>query len=268
MTLLAPLAKELMAAYADRRLIAPPSARDATFDLNAAYAVEAEIAQARRADGHRTVGWKVGSSNPDRWAELELDTVTWAHLYDDTVRYADWNDATLSIASMLAPKIEPEIVFRLAQPPASGDAVAVLEATEWIALGFEIIDSVYPDWKARPADFVASRGVHAALVVGEPLYIEPDTIVKLAGELADFSVRVLKNNEMVAEGVGATVLKSPALCVGELAAAMARRGGETLQAGDVICTGSLTTAMPIAPSETWIASLSGIPPSALTLRIK
>jgi 2-oxo-3-hexenedioate decarboxylase len=49
---------------------------------------------------------------------------------------------------------------------------------------------------------------------------------------------------------------------------MKRRGGETLQAGDVICTGSLTNAMPIAPGETWIASLNGIPPSALTLRVR
>ena len=49
---------------------------------------------------------------------------------------------------------------------------------------------------------------------------------------------------------------------------MTLRGGETLQAGDVITTGSLTTAMPIAAGQTWIASLNGIPPSALTLRIK
>jgi 2-oxo-3-hexenedioate decarboxylase len=262
------LAAELMAAYADRRLIAPPSARDAAFDLTAAYAIESEIAQARRDGGQLTVGWKIGNSNPDGWAALKLDTVTWAHLYDDTVRYADWNDATLSLASMIAPKIEPEIVFKLAKPPASGDALAVLDATEWVALGFEIIDCVFPGWKARPVDFIAARGVHAALVVGEPVYIEPDNAAKLAGELADFTVRVLRNNALVAEGAGTSVFKSPALCVGELAAAMKRRGGETLQAGDVITTGSLTTAMPIAPGETWIASLSGIPPSALTLRTK
>ncbi|MBZ5558567.1 MAG: fumarylacetoacetate hydrolase family protein [Acidobacteriia bacterium] len=263
-----PIAEELQAAYAGRRLITPPSVRPGGLDLATAYRIEHEIAQSRRAAGHAIVGWKVGNSNPDRWAALKLDTVTWAHMYDDTVRYADWNDATLSIAPMLSPKIEPEIVFKLARPPASGDAAAVLEATEWIALGFEIIDCVFPEWKATPLDFIASRGVHAALVVGEPVYIEPDEIAKFAGELADFTVRLLRNNELVAEGAGTSVFKSPALCVGELAAAMTRRGGETLQAGDVITTGSLTTAMPIAAGQTWIASLNGIPPSALTLRIK
>jgi 2-oxo-3-hexenedioate decarboxylase len=262
------LAEELMAAFASRQIIQPPSARDAGFDLTAAYAVGAEVAQLRRAAGHQTVGWKVAYANPATRAALKLETVAWAPMYDDTVRYADWNDATLSIASMLAPKIEPEIVFKLARVPASSDPIAVLEATEWIALGFEIIDCVFPDWKVQPVDFVASLGLHAALIVGEPVYIEPEDVTKRAAELADFTVRVLRNNELVGEGAGASVFESPARCVGELAEAMRRRGGETLQAGDVISTGSLTKSMPIAPGDTWIASLSGIPPSALTLHIK
>jgi 2-oxo-3-hexenedioate decarboxylase len=256
-----------MAAAANGLIIQPPSARDAGFDLTSAYAIAAEIAEARRALGREAVGWKIGYVNEAMWPELKIETVAWAHMYDDTVHYADWNDAKLSIASMFSPKIEPEIVFKLAHAPASSDAVAVLEATEWIALGFEIIDCVFPDWKAQPADFVAARGLHAALVVGEPIYIEPGNTAKLVTELAECTVRLLRNNELVAEGAGKNVLKSPALCVGRLAEAMKRRGAETLQAGDLITTGSLTTSLPIAAGDTWIASLSGIPPSALTLRV-
>lgn len=262
------LAQQITDAYANREILPAPSSRDGGLDLDAAYAVEAEIAQARRAGGHQTVGWKVGYANKAVWRALKLETLVWAHMYDDTVRYADWNDARISIASMCSPKIEPEIVFKLARPPASGDPVAVLEATEWIALGFEIIDCVFPDWKFQPADFVASRGLHAALVVGEPVYIEAGNIATLAAGLADFTVRVLRNNELVGEGAGKNALKSPALCVGELAEAMTRRGGETLQAGDLISTGTLTTSLPMAAGDTWIASLSGIPPSALTLHVE
>ena len=59
---------------------------------------------------------------------------------------------------MFSPKIEPEIVFKLKQPLAAGrlDAAAALDAVEWLALGFEIIDCVFPDWKFTPADFVAA----------------------------------------------------------------------------------------------------------------
>ena len=261
------LAQEITDAYAKREIIAAPSTRDAGFDLDTAYAVEAEVAHARRASGHQTVGWKVGYANKAMWRALKLETLVWSHMYDDTVRYADWNDAKLSIASMFSPKIEPEIVFKLAKTPASSDPVAVLEAAEWYALGFEIIDCVFPDWKFQPVDFVASRGLHAALVIGEPVYVEPEDIAQLVTDMAAFTVRLLKNNEMVEEGEAKNALKSPALCVGELGEALKRRGGQTLQAGDVISTGTLTTSLPMRAGDTWIASLSGIPPSSLTLRV-
>jgi 2-keto-4-pentenoate hydratase len=261
------LADELTGAYAGKRAIDPPSLRYPGFDMTAGYAVEAEVAKAKSAAGHQAVGWKVGYVDRSTWSALGLESLVWAHMYDDTVRYADWNEAKLAAAGMVCPRIEPEIVFKLAQPPASADPAAVLEATEWIALGFEIVDCVFPDWKYQPADFVASRGLHAALIVGEPVYVEPEQIARLVTELSEFTVRVLKNDELVAEGAGANVFKSPALCVGELTEAMKRRGGATLQAGDVITTGGLAGSLPIATGETWIASLSGLSPSALTLRI-
>jgi 2-oxo-3-hexenedioate decarboxylase len=261
------LADELTGAYASRAIVATPSSREGGIDLDTAYAVEAEIAKARRAGGHQTIGWKVGYADQAMWRPLKLDTLVWAHLYDDTVCYADWNDAKLAIGSMIAPKIEPLIVFKLATTPASSDPAAVLEATEWYALGFEIVDCVFPDWKFQPADFVAARGLHTALVVGEPVYVEPEDIAQLVTDMAEFTVRLLRNNELVEEGAAKNVLNSPVLCVGELAEALKRRGSETLQAGDVISTGTLTTSLPMAVGDTWIASLSGIPPSSLTLRI-
>ena len=261
------LAQEITEAYAKREIISTPSSRDGGLDLDTAYAVEGAIAQGRRSSGLQTAGWKVGYANRATWPALNLETLVWAHIYDDTVRYADWNDAKLSIASMLSPKIEPELVFKLARTPASTDPIAVLEATEWYALGFEITDCVFPGRTFQPADFVAARGLHAALVIGEPVYVEPEDIAQLVTDMAAFTVRLLRNNEMVEEGAATNALESPVLCVAELGEALKRRGGETLQAGDVISTGTLTTSLPIAAGEVWIASLSGIPPSSLTLRV-
>ena len=263
----AALAQELTDAYASKTIVPALSSREGGIDLDTAYAVDTEHARVRRAAGHQTFGWKVGYANKAMWRALKLETLVWSRMYDDTVRYADWNDANLSIASMLSPKIEPEIVFKLSKPPASSDPIAVLEAIEWYALGFEIIDCVFPDWKFQPADFVASRGLHAALVVGEPVYVEPDDIAKLEVDMAAFTLRLLRNNELVEEGAAKNALKSPVLCVAELGEALKRRGGETLQAGDIISTGTLTSSLPMTVGDVWIASLSGIPPSSLTLRI-
>ena len=138
------LASELTAAYAERRTLSTPPSRDG-LDLATAYAVERELVRMRRAAGHQTAGVKVGYANKAMWRALKLETLVWAHLYDDTVRYANANTATLSLAQTISPKIEPEIVFKLKAPLGAGitDAAATLDAVEWLALGFEIIDCPY-----------------------------------------------------------------------------------------------------------------------------
>jgi len=45
------------------------------------------------------------------WRALKLQTLVWSHMYDDTVQYAEGGAATLSRAKMVAPRIEPEVVF-------------------------------------------------------------------------------------------------------------------------------------------------------------
>jgi 2-oxo-3-hexenedioate decarboxylase len=264
------VAEELIAAYRNRRAIEPPSTRDAGFDLDAAYNVEAELVRARKASGHTPVGRKVGFANKALWRVLKLKTLVWAHMYDDTVHYAQDGTATLSIARMHAPKIEPEIVFRLKKPvdgdPA--DPAAVLDAVEWVALGFEIIDCVFPGWKFQPPDFVASFGLHAALVVAEPAPVWPEGIANLAGQLAAFTVALSKDDQLVEEGSGRNSLRSPALCLGELATAIAqRRGDERLASGELISSGTLTESRPITSGETWSVRASGLDVASLTLHV-
>lgn len=251
-----------MEAYASGQIIPiPPSSRAPGLDLATAYAVEAELARLRRADGHTTVGRKVGFANKAMWRVLKLDTLVWAHMYDDTVRFADANGAAFSLAGMCSPKIEPEIVFKMKDPVSGGnvDPAAVLREVEWLALGFEIIDCVFPDWKFQPADFVAAFGLHVALIVGEPRPVVAEHIPTLVDQLPRFKVRLLKNGRLVQEGSGKNSLRSPALCLGELVASITRQPtAEPLAAGELISSGTLTESQPIAASETWTASVDGL----------
>lgn len=262
------LADELQQARQARRSdVTPPSARGA-FDLDAAYGVERELSRRRRAEGHAVVGRKVGYANKAVWRALKLETLVWAGMYDDTVRHAPQNEAVLSVAPLVAPKIEPEIVVRLkaSLPPGLAEPGAVLDAVEWIALGFEIIDCVYQDWKFQPADFVASYGLHAALIVGAPMAVDAASAPTLAEALASFKVQLLRNGEPAEQGGGRNSLRSPALCVAELATAISRRAGaEPLAAGELISTGTLTESRLIAPGEVWSATLEGLSLPALTL---
>lgn len=264
------LASELLAAYSNGEMIsAPPSARDANFDMAAAYAVEAELVRLRRASGRITVGRKVGFANRAMWRVLKMETLVWAHMYDDTVRYSTDNTATLSLARRCAPKIEPEIVVKLKQPvEGNTDPAAILGGVEWLALGFEIIDCLFPEWQFQPVDFVAAFGFHAALVVGQPRLVQPEMIPILAEQLPKFKLRLLKDGQLVEEGSGRNSLRSPALCLGELTAAIRRQpGAQPLSAGELVSSGTLTTPTLISAGEEWRADLDGLDLPGLTLRL-
>jgi len=266
----AALAREIRDAYTRRQPIAiPPSARDGGLDLTSAYAVESEIVRLRLADGRTTTGLKVGFANKAVWRALKLETLVWAHMYDDTVHRAAGNAATLPIGRMFAPKIEPEIVFTLKRPlAATAEPAAALEAVESIALGFEIIDCLFPDWKFQPADFVASKGLHAALIVGDALAVHSGNIPALVEQLAVFTVKLMKNGQVVAEGGGRNVLRSPASCLAELASAHAKASASgPLPAGALISSGTLTESTPIQPGTTWTAPVEGIDLSTLKLTL-
>ena len=255
------LAMDIMNAYANRTLTPSPSSRDAAFDMADAYTVEGELVRLRRQAGRTTTGLKVGYANKAMWRALKLETLVWAHMYDDTVVSAAGGKGSLSIARMTAPKIEPEIVFKVKEPIAGSDPAAILGGVEWLALGFEIIDCVFPEWQFQPVDFVAAYGLHAALVVGEPHRVTPETIAALAEQLPKFKLALSRNGDVVEEGSGKNSLRSPALCLGELARVA------TLAPGDLVSSGTLTTPTLIAAGEEWKAALDGLDLQDLTLRV-
>ena len=89
-----------------------------------------------------------------------------------------------------------------------------------------------------------------------------------ATQLAEFKLKLFKNDTFIEEGGGRNVMSNPALCVGELAAAIARTpGAEPLGAGELVSTGALTTPMLIAPGETWRAEAVGLDVAPLVMKL-
>jgi 2-keto-4-pentenoate hydratase len=264
------LARELQSAQETGGMIAvSPSGRPG-FDLNRAYEVEATLKRFREAAGHKAVGLKVGYANKAVWRVLKLETLVWAHMYEDTVHYSDGNSGEVSIAHPRSLKVEPEIVFGLKQSlkVEGSDAHAALEASDWLALGFEIIDCPFPDWKFQPSDFVACYGLHTALVVGERLQVRPELIAKLVEELPRFKARVSKSGEFVEEGSGKNSLKSPALCLAELGAAVAKRfPDQPLSSGEIVSSGTLTAGHLTTRGDLWTFEVEGLSLHSLTLRL-
>jgi 2-oxo-3-hexenedioate decarboxylase len=190
------------------------------------------------------------------WRALKLETLVWASMYDDTIHDGA---SSLAIDNFMSPRLEPEIVFKLKRPLAGEvDAAAALAAVEWMAAGYEIIDCPFPGWQFQPVDLVAAYGLHRALVIGGHRGVDPSMIESLAS----FKLRLFRNGDFVEEGGGRNSLRSPALCLAELARAS---GG--LQAGELISSGTLTDAQPMASGDRWHAEIDGLPLPALDLSV-
>jgi 2-keto-4-pentenoate hydratase len=254
------IAKELLKAKNEgAKLDSLTTSRYSDLDVTTAYAVEREIVKLRQAEGHQFVGRKIGLANWNTLKNLGLDTVPWASMYDDTVLYAQDNYIEFSLSKMIAPKLEPEIVMKLKKPLTSGrnNPVEVLQAVEWIALCYEVVDNPYPEWKLTPADFVATFGFHAALLIGMPRHIEEEDLAKLAEQLENCELTL--SGEAGYNGGGKNVLGSPTLSLGELASALpSQAGATTLASGELISTGTLLPPPFIAAGQTWRAELKNL----------
>lgn len=263
------IAWELLDALDNGKTIASIVERNPGFDWDQGYAVAAEILKLRRARGERTVGRKIGFTNRNIWAEYGATAPIWAHVYDRTLVYAAGNRATVPLNGSARPRLEPEIAFRLkaALPTGLDDPMRILEAVEWLAPSFEIVDCHFADWKFKPADSAADFSLHWRLIVGTPHEIRDADRPALATQLRDCRVTLSKDGLVADHGFGANALGHPAVAMAHLAAVLARQPQfEPLAPGEVITTGTLTAAMPIRPGEVWSSSYEGLPRvSGLTL---
>jgi 2-oxo-3-hexenedioate decarboxylase len=261
----ADLADELIAACDAGRTLAPPSQRFAGFDLTAAYDVLARINARRLADGWGWAGRKLGYTNRSLWARYQVEAPFWAPIWARTVHRL----SVLSLAGLVQPRIEPEVVFRLRAPvPSDYDPGRVLASVEWIAPAFELVQSPYPDWQLRAPDAVAAYGLHGALIVGDPVPLTGRDPLEVAQLLETFTATLLRDSRAVDTGTGANVLDSPLRALVELARLTASRADfPPLGAGELITTGTITRAFPVAAGETWRAEYGALGLAPLTLRL-
>ena len=259
------LAEELLTARADSQQLTPPSERDSGFGVDEAYSVGAEVRRALEEQGYRTIGRKLGFTNTAIWERLGLSELIWAPIYDQTVVLGgDANPLRHALGGAMEPRIEVEVVVKLGAVPGAGATVEEVAAgLNWLAIGFEIVDSYYADWQFQCSDAVAAFGLHRALLVGKP---RPAAEVEgLAERLSTFEVRLLREGEPAADGGGESVLGNPLRAVPLLVDILARQGEPALSPGDIVTTGTLTPALSVAPGESWQVEVSGLPLPGSTL---
>ena len=253
------IAAEAFAALGAGRQIAPFSDRAANFGLADAYRVTAAVRARREARGERPIGRKIGFTNRTIWAEAGVYAPMWGYVYDRTVHDLASAGADFSLDALAEPRIEPEIVFGLAAAPAPGmDVHALLGCVEWVAHGFEIVQSIFPGWKFAAADTIAAYGLHGALLIG-PRH-SAAARAALGARSRHVRDRPPRNGAPIDHGRAANVLDGPLFALRHLVALLAADPvNPPLAAGEIVTTGTLTRAFPVAAGETWTTQLSGLP---------
>ena len=259
---------ELLIDCQDRARTLPPITKsDPSFDVERAYEVLALINARREAQGWRSVGRKIGFTNRTIWERYGVYQPMWAPVWATSLHFAASGRAKLPLAGFVQPRIEPEVVFKLAaSPPSTDDTGKLLQAVEWIAPGFEIVHSIFPDWKFSAPDCTAASGLHGALVVGAPMAVTARNRAALAERLPVFELSLARDAVPVDRGVGSNVLGSPLNALAHLVHVLAGQPQfAPLGLGEVVTTGTITDAWPVSAGETWTSDYGTLGLEGLTL---
>lgn len=236
--------------------------------LPEAYERALSVRQLRLRRGEQSRGYKVGFTNRTIWPRYGVYAPMWGTVWNTTLSFCD-GEGELSLAGTCQPRIEPECVFGLqATPPARPSLDDLLACVEWIAPGFEIVQSHMPDWKFSAADTVADSGLHARLLVGRKVGAQslPREAAGFDAQLASARITLLRGEQRMDEGTGANVLDGPLHALAHFVGALRDCPGATdLQPGDVVTTGTWTDAWPVQRGERWRADFEA-PLSSLSVR--
>lgn len=262
------LSRELVSLLGTGQQVRPFSQRDPRFDLATAYRVVARVAELRRAAGQTPIGRKIGFTNRSIWGELGIAAPVWNYVFDGTVRNLVAGEGRFRLAGMPEPRIEPELVLHLSSAPAAAmTADDLVDCIDWVAPGFEVVYSIFPDWDFAAADAAAAYGVHGALMLGERLELPPSHANRVA-MVSQFSVDLAGSRGASRSGHARNVLGGPVQALKFLVDELARYPDcEPLRKGEIVTTGTLTEAMPVLAGDVWTAAFHGLGIGPLRLNL-
>jgi 2-keto-4-pentenoate hydratase len=264
------LVAELLQARDAGRLAVHPSAFGCELSLEDGYLMGHALHEQLVSRGLKPAGRKIGFTNRALWEQFQVSAPIWAPAYEQTIHFAHDGKLRLSLGGMVAPRLEPEVVLKLSASVPSGEisVEALADRVEWVAIGFEIVDCHFADWRFTAAEAVADFGFHAALVVGTPWRMTAEERPSLASVLESLKVTLRGGKDFHAEGAGRNTLGSPLLALAHLARVLATLPwAAPLESGEVITTGTLTPLPNLRSGESYSVQVEGAPLPPLRLEL-
>jgi len=244
------LGDTLYGALTGRTTIAPLTETYPDITIEDAYKISLHLLDRRLAAGEKVIGKKIGVTSNAVMDMLDVRQPDFGFM-TDAMRY----DGDMPISrTLIQPRAEGEIAFLL-KKDLIGPGVTnedVLAATEAVFPCFEVVDSRIRDWKIRIQDTVADNASCGLFTIDENAAIDPRKI-----DLVGCEMVVSKNGDVISTGTGAAAMGSPVNCVTWLANTLGEFG-ITLNAGDIILSGSLVPLEPVVAGDRMTVQIKGM----------
>jgi 2-keto-4-pentenoate hydratase len=207
-------------------------------DEETSYSVQEELIKRKcEQENDEVAGYKISMTSAETQAIAETYEPAYGTLLtSNLVKSGD----SISLSSLFAPLIEPEIMFILTEDLTAGaDEEEILNKCK-IAAGIEVPDARYIDWfpNFSLADLLCDNTATGLVVVSDP--IEPLSFK----DLANVKMELFLNGEKISDGFSSAVLGNPVSSVAWLSQKLAEKN-KTLKKGMVISSGTFISPLPV-----------------------
>jgi len=238
----------LRAAVDDRREVQGIQSQVHDLSIEDAYHIQDALIAHRLAHGDSLAGAKLGVTSKAKQQQMGIAEPAYGWVPASSVLPAR---ADVRTGELIHPRVEPEFVFLMRADLEGEQCTAddVLDATERVVGGIEVIDSRYEAFKFTLADVIADNTSAARVAVGE-VGVAPRDV-----DLREVTCTFTIDGEVTGEAAGEALLGSPAECVALLVRHLAR-SGRGLHAGWLVLAGAPVEARPLAVGTTATATYS------------
>lgn len=228
----------LLAAADDRSEVQAITKQVDELSVDDAYAIQAALLELHLAKGDAIAGPKLGLTSAAKQEQMGVNEPVYGWVTESSLV---GENGEVALDGLIHPRCEPELVFRLGQDLAGPGVTAedVLDATEEVVGGIEVIDSRYEAFSFTLTDVIADNTSAARVAVGT------DGVGPRDADLITLGCVFEIDGEIAGTATGGALLGDPAACVAMLANFLGKHG-QKLEAGWVIPAGAPTDAKPLA----------------------
>ena len=254
------IAQRLDTAWRTKTPIPPITESDGITDMKAAYAIQMQWTEMRLGRGEKIAGRKIGLTGKAIQQQLGVNEPDYGTLWQSSFYEAKGGKVTVPAGDFMQPRVEGEVAFLIGKPLRGSNITPeqVLAATDACALGVEIVDSRIANWKIKLADTIADNASYGGFSLG------PWDKGMREADLGALAMKIQHNGEVAGEGVGSSVLGSPAKSAAWLANKLLEFG-VSLERGDVVISGAFTKMIPFKSGDEFVFSLTGQPGLNVTI---